>query len=92
MALPPRDLRHQYLRFKGLQYTDADITDFKTRLAKIYMREPIAATAAPRGAEDALDINEGAQAVLAPIHAPPSPPPAAGRTMSQRFRRLVEEI
>ncbi|GKB94456.1 hypothetical protein Tco_0980593, partial [Tanacetum coccineum] len=39
MLRMPRDLRHQYLRFKGLQYTDADITDFKTRLAKIYMRE-----------------------------------------------------
>ncbi|GJS47280.1 hypothetical protein Tco_0597401, partial [Tanacetum coccineum] len=29
MALPPRDLRHQYLRFEGLVYTDADITDFE---------------------------------------------------------------
>ncbi|GKA13358.1 hypothetical protein Tco_0693004 [Tanacetum coccineum] len=39
MALPPRDQRHQYLRFEGLQYTDADIADFETRLAKIYRRE-----------------------------------------------------
>ncbi|GJV51313.1 hypothetical protein Tco_1447054 [Tanacetum coccineum] len=39
MALPPRDQRHQYLRFEGLQYTDADITDFETRLGKIYRRE-----------------------------------------------------
>ncbi|GKE30331.1 hypothetical protein Tco_1445715 [Tanacetum coccineum] len=39
MALPPRDQRHQYLRFEGLQYTDADIADFETRLAKIYKRE-----------------------------------------------------
>ncbi|GJY58001.1 hypothetical protein Tco_0457893 [Tanacetum coccineum] len=31
MALPPRDQRHQYLRFEGLQYTDADIVDFETR-------------------------------------------------------------
>nr|GFB65613.1 hypothetical protein [Tanacetum cinerariifolium] len=35
-ALPPRDQRHQYLRYEGLQYDDADIADFKTR---IYMRE-----------------------------------------------------
>ncbi|GJW91904.1 hypothetical protein Tco_0169457 [Tanacetum coccineum] len=39
MALPPRDQRHQYLRFEGLQYVDADIADFETRLGKIYSRE-----------------------------------------------------
>ncbi|GKD11428.1 hypothetical protein Tco_1191113 [Tanacetum coccineum] len=39
MALPPRNQRHQYLRFEGLQYTDADITDFEMRLGKIYSRE-----------------------------------------------------
>ncbi|GKD18445.1 hypothetical protein Tco_1207603, partial [Tanacetum coccineum] len=39
MALPPRDQRHQYVRCEGLQYTDADIVDFKTRLTRIYRRE-----------------------------------------------------
>ncbi|GKD10684.1 hypothetical protein Tco_1190369 [Tanacetum coccineum] len=39
MALPPRDQRHQYLRYEGLQYIDANIVDFKTRLARIYRRE-----------------------------------------------------
>ncbi|GJW22103.1 hypothetical protein Tco_0032725 [Tanacetum coccineum] len=39
IALPPRDQRHQYLRYEGLQYTDADITYFETRLARIYRRE-----------------------------------------------------
>nr|GEU40243.1 retrovirus-related Pol polyprotein from transposon TNT 1-94 [Tanacetum cinerariifolium] len=39
MAIPPRDQRHQYLRYEGFQYTDADIADFKTRLARIYKRE-----------------------------------------------------
>ncbi|GJS15970.1 hypothetical protein Tco_0410442 [Tanacetum coccineum] len=39
MALPPRDQRHQYFRFEGLQYTDDDIADFEMRLGKIYMRE-----------------------------------------------------
>ncbi|GJU65523.1 hypothetical protein Tco_1247358 [Tanacetum coccineum] len=39
MALPPRDQRHQYLRYEGLHYTDADIVDFEMRLARIYMRE-----------------------------------------------------
>ncbi|GKE97610.1 hypothetical protein Tco_0020961, partial [Tanacetum coccineum] len=34
IALPPRDQRHQYLRFEGLQYTDADIVDFKERLGQ----------------------------------------------------------
>ncbi|GKF56209.1 hypothetical protein Tco_0166549 [Tanacetum coccineum] len=43
-------------------------------------RQPVAAAAALGGAEDAPDIDEGAQAVPAPIHAPP-PPPAASRTM-----------
>ncbi|GJV22184.1 hypothetical protein Tco_1371204 [Tanacetum coccineum] len=39
MALPPRDQRHQYLMYKGLQYSDADIVDFEARLARIYKRE-----------------------------------------------------
>ncbi|GKB98113.1 hypothetical protein Tco_0984250 [Tanacetum coccineum] len=39
MDLPPRDQRHQYLRYEVLQYTDVDILDFKTRLAWIYMKE-----------------------------------------------------
>ncbi|GKF81343.1 hypothetical protein Tco_0239945, partial [Tanacetum coccineum] len=30
--------RHQYLRFEGLEYTDADIADFEKRLGKIYGR------------------------------------------------------
>ncbi|GKD23940.1 hypothetical protein Tco_1225643 [Tanacetum coccineum] len=36
IALPPRDQRHQYLRFEGLEYTDADIMDFEERLGRIY--------------------------------------------------------
>ncbi|GKC52696.1 hypothetical protein Tco_1075441 [Tanacetum coccineum] len=39
MALPPRDQRHQYLRYEGLQYTDANIADFETKLARIFRRE-----------------------------------------------------
>ncbi|GKG30128.1 hypothetical protein Tco_0420026, partial [Tanacetum coccineum] len=39
MALPPRDQRHRYLRFEGLQYTDTDIADFEERLGRIYARE-----------------------------------------------------
>ncbi|GKA66108.1 hypothetical protein Tco_0765916 [Tanacetum coccineum] len=41
MALPPRDQRHQYLRYEGLQYTEADIADFESRLARIYRREGV---------------------------------------------------
>ncbi|GJW30707.1 hypothetical protein Tco_0047582 [Tanacetum coccineum] len=44
-------------------------------------RQPIAAAATSGGAEDAPDLDEGAQAVPAPIHAPPPPPPTTGRTM-----------
>ncbi|GJT25977.1 hypothetical protein Tco_0895914 [Tanacetum coccineum] len=39
MALPPHDQRHQYLRYEGLQYTEADIADFELRLARISTRE-----------------------------------------------------
>ncbi|GKA36832.1 hypothetical protein Tco_0723397 [Tanacetum coccineum] len=39
MALPPRDQRYQYLRYEGLQYTNADIAYCKTRLARIYRRD-----------------------------------------------------
>ncbi|GKB49332.1 hypothetical protein Tco_0900085, partial [Tanacetum coccineum] len=31
--------RHQYLRYEGLQYTNANIVEFETRLARIYRRE-----------------------------------------------------
>ncbi|GJZ79541.1 hypothetical protein Tco_0644378 [Tanacetum coccineum] len=39
MALPPRELRHPFLRYEGLQYTEADIKDFEIRLTRIYKRE-----------------------------------------------------
>ncbi|GKC43564.1 hypothetical protein Tco_1061286, partial [Tanacetum coccineum] len=39
MALPPREQRNPFLRYQGLEYTDADIKDFETRLARIYRRE-----------------------------------------------------
>ncbi|GKD10722.1 hypothetical protein Tco_1190407, partial [Tanacetum coccineum] len=38
-ALPPREQRHRFLRYEGLEYSDADIADFKARLARIYRRE-----------------------------------------------------
>ncbi|GKE10690.1 hypothetical protein Tco_1414241 [Tanacetum coccineum] len=37
--LPPREQRHHFLRYKGLEYTNSDISDFKSRLERIYMRE-----------------------------------------------------
>ncbi|GKD92342.1 hypothetical protein Tco_1372179 [Tanacetum coccineum] len=39
MALPLREQRHRFLRFEGLEYSDADIADFEARLARIYRRE-----------------------------------------------------
>ncbi|GKF76244.1 hypothetical protein Tco_0225688, partial [Tanacetum coccineum] len=39
MALPPREQRHRFLRYEGLEYTDADIADFEARLARIHKRE-----------------------------------------------------
>ncbi|GJY94154.1 hypothetical protein Tco_0510515 [Tanacetum coccineum] len=31
--------RHRFFRYEGLEYSDADITDFEARLARIYRRE-----------------------------------------------------
>ncbi|GKG28615.1 hypothetical protein Tco_0415980, partial [Tanacetum coccineum] len=31
--------RHLYLRYQGLEYTDANIADFESMLARIYRRE-----------------------------------------------------
>ncbi|GKB04126.1 hypothetical protein Tco_0832269, partial [Tanacetum coccineum] len=42
MALPPRDQRHQYLRFEGLEYTNADIADFKERFGEAVLDLDIA--------------------------------------------------
>ncbi|GJY36304.1 hypothetical protein Tco_0421682 [Tanacetum coccineum] len=44
-------------------------------------RQPVAAVTAPMGAEDAPDVDEGAQTIPAPVHAPPLLPLAVGRTM-----------
>ncbi|GKA24047.1 hypothetical protein Tco_0710080, partial [Tanacetum coccineum] len=38
-ALPPREQRHPFLRYQGLEYTNADIADFEERLERIYSRE-----------------------------------------------------
>nr|GEV53530.1 hypothetical protein [Tanacetum cinerariifolium] len=37
--LPPREQRHPFLRYQGLEYTDADIADFEERLERIYSHE-----------------------------------------------------
>ncbi|GKC80184.1 hypothetical protein Tco_1130958 [Tanacetum coccineum] len=39
MALPPREQRHRFLRYEGLEYPDTDIVDFEGRLARIHRRE-----------------------------------------------------
>ncbi|GJZ46907.1 hypothetical protein Tco_0600739 [Tanacetum coccineum] len=36
---PPREQIHQFLMYEGLEYSDADITDFNARLARIHRRE-----------------------------------------------------
>ncbi|GJZ91294.1 hypothetical protein Tco_0663221 [Tanacetum coccineum] len=37
--LPPREERHPFLRYQGLEYTDEDIADFKERLERIYSQD-----------------------------------------------------
>ncbi|GJV39050.1 hypothetical protein Tco_1417490 [Tanacetum coccineum] len=39
MALLPREQRHRFLKYEGLEYSDADIADFEVILARIYKRE-----------------------------------------------------
>ncbi|GJU23819.1 hypothetical protein Tco_1157161 [Tanacetum coccineum] len=54
-------------------------------------RQPDAAAGAPRATEDAPVVDEGDQAVPAPVQAPP-PPPVATRTMPQWMARLEEDL
>ncbi|GJY41329.1 hypothetical protein Tco_0428599 [Tanacetum coccineum] len=54
-------------------------------------RQPDAMAGAPGSAEDAPVVDEGDQAVSAPIQAPP-PPPATARTMPQRMDKLEEDV
>ncbi|GJZ57350.1 hypothetical protein Tco_0612844 [Tanacetum coccineum] len=37
--LLPREQRYLFLRYEGLEYTNADITDFESRLERIHIRE-----------------------------------------------------
>ncbi|GJU25627.1 hypothetical protein Tco_1164248 [Tanacetum coccineum] len=58
-------------------------------------RQPDAVADAPVVAEDALAVNEGDQAIPAPVQTPQQPtppPPAAARTVPQRLRRLEEDV
>ncbi|GKC35301.1 hypothetical protein Tco_1047685 [Tanacetum coccineum] len=51
-------------------------------------RQPDAAAGVPRVAHDAPIINEGVQAVLTPVQAPPPLQPPAARTMPQRMASI----
>ncbi|GJW48647.1 hypothetical protein Tco_0080293 [Tanacetum coccineum] len=39
MALPPREERYRFIRYKSLEYPDTDIADFEGRLARFHRRE-----------------------------------------------------
>ncbi|GJV79234.1 hypothetical protein Tco_1515104 [Tanacetum coccineum] len=58
-------------------------------------RQQVATAGAPVVATDALAVDEGDQAVLAPVQAPQQPlpqPSVAARAMPQRLGRLEEEV
>ncbi|GKE44399.1 hypothetical protein Tco_1471683 [Tanacetum coccineum] len=58
-------------------------------------RQPDAVAGAPAVAKDAPAVDEGDQAVPAPVQAPQQPPPpplAAARTVPQRLGRLEEDV
>ncbi|GJX43552.1 hypothetical protein Tco_0260228 [Tanacetum coccineum] len=61
---------------RGLSFVTREL--LLINMGKGAKRQPVAAAAAPGGAKDALDVDEGAQAIPAPIHAPPPTPPATG--------------
>ncbi|GKC53185.1 hypothetical protein Tco_1075930, partial [Tanacetum coccineum] len=52
-------------------------------------RQQVVMAAAPKGAEDALDVDEGAQAIPTPIHAPP-PPPQLQDLAAKKSMKLVK--
>ncbi|GJW94738.1 hypothetical protein Tco_0174410 [Tanacetum coccineum] len=75
MALPPHNLRNQYLRML-MEHMDAQgIDDTWAWVAMGPERQPDAAAGAPGVAQDAPAVDEGVQAVLAPVQAPQQPPP-----------------
>ncbi|GKD49422.1 hypothetical protein Tco_1278398 [Tanacetum coccineum] len=72
-----------------------EIDDTWASMAMRLERQPDAAAGAPAVAEDALSVDEGDQAVPAPVQAPqqpPPPPPAAARTVPQRLGILEEDV
>ncbi|GJW00400.1 hypothetical protein Tco_1555651 [Tanacetum coccineum] len=72
------------------------LDDTWARVAMGPERKPDAMTGAPAVAKDALAVDEGDQAVPAPVQAPqqplPPPPPAAARTVPQRLGRLEKDV
>ncbi|GJX14270.1 hypothetical protein Tco_0206028, partial [Tanacetum coccineum] len=68
-----------------------EIDDTRAWVALGPESQPNAAVGAPGAVEDDLVVDEGDQAVPAPIRAPP-PPPAVARTMPQRMARLEEDM
>ncbi|GJU49191.1 hypothetical protein Tco_1218746 [Tanacetum coccineum] len=69
-----------------------EVKEDRTWVAQGVERQPVATATALGGAKDTPDVDEGAQVVPAPVHAPPPPPLTAGRTMPHRLGRLKEEI
>nr|GEV15683.1 hypothetical protein [Tanacetum cinerariifolium] len=85
----------QYKEMKGIYQTEYNICGGEdwAWVAPGPERQQVAAAGAPEASEDAFAVDEGDQAVPAPMQAPPSPPPPAmGRTMPQRLGRLEEEM
>nr|GEZ49827.1 hypothetical protein [Tanacetum cinerariifolium] len=89
--LPSRDQRHPWLRGQApKKVTDVDL---------FYLRSMDQGTAnrdsrmvgALTVAEDALVVDEVAQADPAPVQVP-QPPPLTPRNMTQRITRLEEEV
>ncbi|GKD69413.1 hypothetical protein Tco_1323503, partial [Tanacetum coccineum] len=55
-------------------------------------RQQVAAARAPEGVKGTPIVDEGVQAILAPVQAPQAPPQAASRTMPQSIMRLEEKV
>ncbi|GKE36292.1 hypothetical protein Tco_1459697, partial [Tanacetum coccineum] len=66
-----------------------------TRRRSCFIDCTVVTVGAPRVVQDAPIIDEGGQAVPAPVQAPqqpPPPPPALAWTMPQRISRLEEDV
>nr|GFB44047.1 hypothetical protein [Tanacetum cinerariifolium] len=76
----------------NVSYLLARLLTKKRLLELTVIRQPDAIDGALEIVEGTLHVDEGDQAVLAPMQAPQPPPPPAARTMPQKMYMLEEDV